>query len=126
MGRKLKAENEKRTERLMIYLTPDEAAELATVAEHQGNDKAKFVVAAIKTAIDGLTTPPESLAVSRVEKIMESGAESVVGYICDRGHTFWLNYSWPSPPDRCPCCGSKSLRATWHGIATKGYKRPLS
>ena len=65
MGRRPKAETDKRTERLMIYLTPEEAAELAAVAEHQNTDKAKFVVAAIQSAIDGLTSPPESLAVSR-------------------------------------------------------------
>ena len=122
MGRKLKAETDKRTERLMIYLTPDEAAELATVVEHQNTDKAKFAVLAIKSAIDGLTTPPESLAVSRAEKIMTSAGESVAGYICDRGHTFWMNDTWPSPPLSCPACGSKILRSTWHGVATKGYK----
>ena len=55
MGRRPKAETDKRTERLMIYLTPEEAAELAAVAEHQNTDKAKFVVAAIQSAIDGLT-----------------------------------------------------------------------
>ena len=122
MGRKAKADTDKRTERLMIYLTPDEAAELAAVAEHQNTDKAKFVVAAIQSAIDGLTSPPESLSVSRTEKIMNSSSESICGYICDRGHTFWLNDTWPSPPVACPACGSKVLRQTWRGLATKGFK----
>ena len=122
MGRRPKAETDKRTERLMIYLTPEEAAELAAVAEHQNTDKAKFVVAAIQSAIDGLTSPPESLAVSRGEKIMNSSSESVCGYICDRGHTSWLSDSWPSPPMACPACGSKVLRRTWYGVATKGFK----
>ena len=122
MGRRPKAETDKRTERLMIYLTPEEAAELAAVAEHQNTDKAKFVVAAIQSAIEGLTSPPESLAVSRVEKIMNSSSESVCGYICDRGHTSWLSDSWPSPPMSCPACGSKVLRRTWYGVATKGFK----
>lgn len=122
MGRKPKAETDKRTERLMIYLTSDEAGELAAVVEHQNTDKAKFAVSAIKSAIDGLTTPPESLAISRNEKIMSSRGESVAGYVCDRGHTFWMNDTWPSPPLACPACGSKTLRATWHGMATKGYR----
>ena len=122
MGRKAKADTDKRTERLMIYLTPDEAAELAAVAEHQNTDKAKFVVAAIQSSIDALTSPPEALAISREEKIMNSCSESVCGYICDRGHTVWLNYTWPSPPMACPACGSKVLRQTWNGVATKGFK----
>ena len=117
-----KAETDKRTERLMIYLTPEEAAELAAVATHQNTDKAKFVVAAIQSAIDGLTTPPDTLPISRAEKIMNSRSESVAGFICDRGHTFWLNDTWPSPPIVCPACGSKSLRQTWRGMATKGFK----
>ena len=55
MGRRPKAETDKRTERLMIYLTPEEAAELAAVAEHQNTDKAKFAVASIQSAISSST-----------------------------------------------------------------------
>lgn len=122
MGRKLKADIDKRTERLMIYLTPDEVAELVAVVNHQGTDKTKFVVSAIRKSIDTLTNPPESLVVSKVDKVMNSKGESVAGYVCEKGHSFWIDDCFPSPPICCPACGSKVIRSTWHGMATRGYR----
>ncbi|MCL6479643.1 MAG: hypothetical protein K6T65_14780, partial [Peptococcaceae bacterium] len=43
------------------------------------------------------------------------------GYVCSKGHAFWLDDAWPSPPDRCPCCGEKSIKRTWAGIVRRGF-----
>ena len=123
MGRHPMDYMDKRTESLLLYLTSDEADELAAVAKYQKTAKARFAVAAIRTAIDGLVTTPESLAASRNEKIMNSGEEPITGCICEHGHTFWINGAWPSLPQICPACGSKMLRKTWCGLATKGFRR---
>ena len=114
---------DKRSKILQLNLTQDEADELAVVAKHKNINKARFVLAAMRTAIDGLVTTPESLAASRNETIMNSMEESITGYICEHGHSFWLNGAWPSLPRTCPACGSKLLRKTWCGIASKGFKR---
>ena len=123
MGRTAKDYVDKRTETIQLYFTPEEADELAAVAKHQNTTKARFASDAIRIVIDGLTIPPESLAVSRNEKIMTSREEAIAGYICEHGHTFWINGTWPSLPHSCPACGSNVLRQTWHGIAIKGFRR---
>ena len=122
MGRHPMDFMDKRSEILQVGLTMDEADELAAVAKYHHISKARFVAAAMRTAIDGLVTTPESLAASRNETIMNSEEEPVTGYICEHGHSFWLNGAWPSLPRTCPACGSKLLRKTWCGIARKGFR----
>jgi len=122
MGRHPMDEMDRRSEAILLYLTQGEVDELAAVAKYQNTAKARFAVAAIRTAIDGLITTPESLAASRNETIMNSEEEPITGYICEHGHSFWLNRTWPSLPQVCPACGSKMLRKTWCGIARKGFR----
>ena len=121
MARPTKPTERKRAKRMTLYFTPEEEERLATVAAHLQMDRTKFVVQAIDTAIDTLSTPPPSLIQSKNKEVMETREEILSGFICSNGHPFWLEWAWPSPPEYCPCCGSKQLSRTWAGNISKGF-----
>lgn len=90
MARPRKAHGDKRDKRLTFYMTDDEAARLSAVADHMGLEKTKIVAKALDEWIHRLENPPEVLKQAKYEKIMELGSEEGEGYICSRGHLFWL------------------------------------
>lgn len=122
MARPKKAISEKRNKRLTIYLTEDEEAQLNGISKQLDIEKAKFVVKAINNEINGLDNPPEILVKAKNKAILESQLEEVRGYICENGHIFWLDWTWPSPPNGCPCCNAKTNFTTWSGRVSKGFK----
>lgn len=121
MARPQKAMSERRNKRLMIYLTGDEEAKLNGISKQLDTDKAKFVVKAINNEINRLDSPPETFVKAKNKAILESEREEVRGYICENGHIFWLDWTWPSPPNTCPCCNAKDNFATWSGRVLKGF-----
>lgn len=121
MSRPKKAESDKREQRLTLYLTQEEEEALEIVAGHLDTDKTKCVLRAISQWIQLLENPPEPITKAKLEKIMQSSREEVTGYICTNGHIFWQDWSWPSPPEQCPNCGSRHLKRTWQGVVRKGF-----
>ncbi|BAF60627.1 hypothetical DNA-binding protein [Pelotomaculum thermopropionicum SI] len=121
MPRPKKQPGEKRDRRLTVYLTEKEEDRLNMIAGHLGIDKAKFVVKAINNEIARLENPPAQLAQARYEDIIKKDVEYLSGYVCSNGHAFWLDDAWPSPPERCPCCGERSIKRTWAGIVRRGF-----
>lgn len=107
---------------MTVYFTEAEAAEVESIAKFKNTDKAKFVVSAVRSTIDALAVPPPEMAAEKHAAIMDSTTETVKGYICTNGHVFWLDDCWPSPPLSCPACGIKSIRSTWYGTTTKGFR----
>lgn len=121
MARPKKDATEKRDKRLTIYLTEGEERRLNAVSEHLLTDKAKLVVLAVNREIDSLAQPPEAMIQTRKASILNSSQEEAVGYICGKGHIFWMDWSWPSPPMSCPCCGDREMARTWSGRVIKGF-----
>lgn len=120
MPRPKKAEQEKRENRLTVYLTDQERDTLTAVAEREGRPMTQIVVRAVKEWIDRLLDPPEALKKAKFERIMEQQEESVRGFVCPRGHTFWIELVQPTDPRCCPVCGTeRDIRRTWWGKVTR-------
>ncbi len=121
VARPKKADTEKRTERLTVYLTPIEAERLNILASSLELDKTKIIGKALEGYVKQLADPPVAIRQAKHEQIMDQDREQVTGFICSRGHAFWLEWNWPSPPVSCPCCGEKDIKSTWAGMVTKGF-----
>lgn len=121
MARPFKLEEERRTQRLTLYFTPPEEDRLNTLAEVLHTDKTKLILTALERYVRSLETPPEPLRQARQEEIMRLTQDRVNGYVCTNGHAFWLEAAWPSPPKRCPACGTSDLKAAWGGMVKKGF-----
>ncbi len=121
MARPKKQETEKRNKRITVYLTEQEETALNTIQTNLNYDKAEFMIEAMKEKITCLENPPEAIIKSRYNKISDSKEEMVNGYICSQGHVFWVDWSWPSPPRNCPCCGIKLNEKTWSGRVLRGF-----
>ena len=121
MGRPAKFEEERRGRRLTIYLTPVEEALLNSLSQATDTDKTKIILAALQQYIAGLVLPPESLRTAKSAAIMQQDKEYVSGYVCDRGHAFWLEAAWPAPPRSCPACGGKEIKTAWGGVVKRGF-----
>ncbi len=123
MARPKKDTNEKRDKRLTIYLTQLEEDTLNTIQSILSIDKTKFIIKSMHNEINHLENPPEQIKKAKYQAIINSKEDSVSGYICLNGHVFWLDLSWPSPPLRCPCCGSKDIEQTWSGKVFRGFSK---
>jgi hypothetical protein len=121
MARPSKPEPERRTERLTVYLTRQEEEQLNSLSQAANTDKTKIAVTALNRYIQSLEDPPEALRRAKQEAIMRQDREQVAGFVCSKGHTFWLEAAWPAPPRACPACGTDSLMATWSGTVKKGW-----
>lgn len=121
MARPKKSEEEKKDKRLTFYMTEEEETRLNSVATHLDLEKTKIVAKALTQFLATLENPPDGLKQARHEKIMQSDTEPGQGYICARGHAFWLEWDWPSPPRSCPMCGEQQIKHTWSGRILKGF-----
>lgn len=122
MARPKKPPGEKRDKRLTLYLTSKEEELLNNLAESKGLNKTKIIALAMQQYVQTLEEPPPALQKERVHEIMRVEQEPVNGYVCKKGHPFWLEYVWPSNPRDCPCCGTEEVYSTWAGYVKKGMK----
>ncbi len=104
MVRPKKDPGERKTQRLTLYLTEAEAERLNLLSQTLNTEKTKILTQALDGYIKTLENPPPALRRASYEQIMKEGQERLSGFICSRGHAFWLEWVWPSPPESCPCC----------------------
>lgn len=116
MPRPRKADSEKRTERITIYLTPGERRTLEALAD--GGDMAKTAVKALQHYRAALADPPAALKQAK----LDSETEKVNSYVCNNGHFFTVEIVWPAPPRHCPACGTGEIKAGWAGTVRKGFE----
>ncbi|MCL6442963.1 MAG: hypothetical protein K6T83_05830 [Alicyclobacillus sp.] len=120
MPRPRKAESEKRSYKLSIYLTEAEHITLAHVANSMDRPVAHVVVEAIRQWLDRLANPPEPVRQARYGRVMDQDDEMLRGFVCGNGHPFWVVWTWPSPPHCCPVCGAREVKRTWDGVIRRG------
>lgn len=121
MARPKKPKSEKKDKRLTVYFTEEESQALSHLIQHLNLDKAKIITKALEQYVAQLENPPERIRKAKTENIMKETKEQLNGYVCSRGHTFWLERAWPSPPVSCPACGDRELKETWFGVVRKGF-----
>lgn len=121
MARPKKHADNVKSKRLTVYLTPAEADKLTAIANLRGINKTKVLTRGLKMYIDQMENPPKKLAQAKHAEIMSKKSEQLTGFICSRGHSFFLEWTWPSPPLTCPCCGEQSLQETWSGTIQRGF-----
>lgn len=81
----------------------------------------QLIVTAVKEWLERLEEPPEPLRVAKHERIMSETSKMVDGYICRRGHVFWVDMSSPIGAMYCPECGSqREIRRIWSGTVRRG------
>ena len=88
MARPSKEAGEKRNNRMTIYFTSAEEEQLSAMTEYLKQDKAKFVVGAIKAAIEGMPSSSGSLTIARrVAATMMKGSAVLIDPrgICHEG-----------------------------------------
>ena len=121
MPRPKKSEAERRDHRVTIYLSDDEQNALRDVSEAEERSMTQVVTAALRDWLLRLVDPPESLRKARYEKIMDEESLMVRGYVCSRGHSFFVDWIEPMDPRRCPMCGSeRDIKRTWSGTVKRG------
>ncbi len=121
MARPKKDPGERRDKRLTLYLTSPELEQLNLLAGASELDKTKILNRALQRYFKTLEEPPRALRQAKREQIMNRDKEQVSGYICVKGHPFWIESTWPSPPEYCPCCGVRDVMSTWGGMVKKGF-----
>lgn len=122
MARPKKRSDEKKSERLTMYFTPGEFEMLNTLSASRGIDKTKIISQGLNIFLKTLEDPPDNIKRATYEAIMKKDKEDVRGYVCNNGHPFWIEGTWPNEPRNCPCCGSESIKACWDGFVKKGYR----
>ena len=121
MPRPRKDDSDRRDNRLTVYLSDDEQNALRDVSETEERSMTQVVTEALRDWILRLVDPPESLRKARYEKIMDEQSLMVRGYVCERGHTFWVDWVEPMDPRRCPMCGTEhGIKKTWGGTVKRG------
>ena len=121
MPRPKKSEAERRDHRVTIYLSDDEQNALRDVSETEDRSMTQIVTEALRDWLLRLVDPPESLRKARYERIMEEQSIMVRGYVCERGHSFFVDWIEPMDPRRCPMCGSEhGIKKTWGGTVKRG------
>lgn len=120
MARPRKPDTEKRSEKITVYMTPGEKKQLEFLVEREG-DKSKIVNKAIKQHIKTMQELPEPLRKAREEEVQHLNKQKVTGYVCGRGHAFFLEWEWPAQPQQCPACGNRDIRSTWEGEVNRSF-----
>lgn len=118
MVRPKKDPKDKRTKKLMHYMTEQEEEQLITASKFKEESKNEFLHKAVQARILRMKNPPLELIQARMENIMQSEEELANGFICDKGHLFWLQHP-DLPPISCPYCESKNLQRTWKGLISR-------
>jgi len=81
----------------------------------------QVVTEALRDWLLRLVDPPESLRKARYEKIMKEQSIQVRGYVCRLGHTWWIDWTEPTVPRKCPMCGSDhDIKSIWGGTVKRG------
>ena len=122
MARPKKDPGDKRDKRLTVYLTGKEEKMLNMLAESTDLSKNSIISKAMDQYVNTLEDPPPRLRKEKLNDIMRLDEERVRGYYCTAGHPIWLEWTWPSPPEHCPCCGGREFRETWDGVVKKGFR----
>lgn len=121
MPRPKKMDEAKRERRLTVYLTDQEKEVLEAAAERHNKPMTQIVTEAVHEWLMRLLDPPESLRKARYERIMNETAMPVRGFVCPKGHAWWIDWSEPMDPYRCPICGAeRDIRRAWGGIIRRG------
>jgi len=121
MPRPKKAQDEKKDRRLTVYLSESEQDALRDVSDQQQRSMTQIVTDALRDWLLRLVDPPESLRKARREKIMQEQSLTVRGYVCPKGHAWWIDWVEPTPPRICPMCGTeRELRSIWGGKVRGG------
>ena len=122
MARPKKDPGDKRDKRLTVYLTGKEEKMLNVLAESTGLSKNSIISKAMDQYVSALEDPPPRLRKEKLNEIMSLDEERVRGYCCTAGHPIWLEWTWPSPPNHCPCCGRSDFTETWTGVVKRGLR----
>jgi hypothetical protein len=81
----------------------------------------QLVVTAVKAWIAQLLALPRPLLVARYEGIMHQDSQMLRGYICGRGHPFWVEWVTPTSHRCCPVCGTEQeIKRIWDGTVRRG------
>ncbi len=121
MARPKKPISEKKEKRLTVYFTEEKNQALSHLSQHLNLDKTKVLTQALEQYVAQLENPPEPIRKAKTENIMKETKEQLIGYVCSRGHAFWLESAWPSPPVSCPACGDRGIKETWFGVVRRGF-----
>jgi len=123
MPRPKMSEEKKRKKQLSIYLNETEDRDFQLLVEcESGRDRAKCGLEAIRLWMDMQKNPPETVTRSRIERLRQEKNMLTKGYVCGRGHSFWIQWTWPMAPKECPCCGDSHIERSWSGTISKGDK----
>ena len=122
MARPKKDPGDKRDKRVTVYLTGKEEKMLNVIAESTGLSKNNIISKAMDQYVSTLEDPPPRLRKEKLNEIMSMDEERVRGYICTAGHPLWLEWTWPSPPNHCPCCGMTDFKETWTGVVKRDFR----
>ncbi|RIV18359.1 hypothetical protein D2Q93_14165 [Alicyclobacillaceae bacterium I2511] len=91
------------------------------VAALQDRPMTQLVVTAVKAWIEQLLDLPRPLLVARFDGIMHQDIQMLSGYICGRGHPFWMEWATPASPRCCPVCGTKhEIKRIGDGTVRRG------
>ena len=90
MARPKKKSADKRDRRITLYMTEAEERAIKDVSDAQNRPMTQIVQEAIRSYLDRLAEPPAVFRQARVDAVMEDDHDSLQGYVCARGHTWWV------------------------------------
>lgn len=108
-------------QRISIHLTSREINQIDTIAHMLKNNRSQVLSKTLETYVSFLSEPPEPIKKALQEQAEEKRQIEVTGYLCERGHPFFLEFVWPGQPHCCPACGNSNIKCLWSGIAKKGF-----
>lgn len=121
MPRPKKDAQERRDQRLTVYLSEQEQTALRDIADQQQRSMTQVMTDALRDWLMRLIDPPESLRQARYERISNETSLTVRGYACARGHVWWVDWAEPMDPRYCPQCGSqREIKRIWGGTVKRG------
>ncbi len=98
---------------------------LALLAERENRPMTHVLVLAMKEYLSKRLNPPEPLKKAIWDRIMKEEQVWLQGYLCRRGHAFWVRSTKPFQPDICLVCRSeRNLARTWKGIVSSWLGLP--
>jgi hypothetical protein len=120
MPRPRKADAERRNHKVMIYFNETEHTALTEAADQMGRPVAHLALEAVRQWLDRLTQPPASWVAMRQARAESMDKAMLHGYICDRGHAFWVEWGSALAVQECPQCRTahvRPMRRLWRGQA---------
>ncbi len=124
MARPKKETDDKRDRRMTLYMTGLEEQAVKDVVGAQNRPVTQIVQEAIRSYLDRLAEPPTVFRQTRVDAVMHDDHDSLKGYVCARGHTWWVPWYAAMPVRCCPLCGTeRELLHTWNGDIKRRVSR---